>query len=275
MRTPICVALVVAALACAAWLREGRYPLGLDFQGGASVRVRVGEHGDAQKTLLHALAIRPRASVQIAGDSVEVFLDGGDADDVAALSRELAGDGEVRANVIDSAYPPWRGRPLATIIACAAALCWLGVLARGAMPSPPARGAIGAPPARGEAPVVALGLAGTFLLAWTVAVVDQLAIGGTLSIPLEVAGLLLGLAAAPAAWPRAGEPLERLRGAWPAAAALVLLLALSAVLVPHLLPRTHPIALHALRFVGHASVAVAAIGACAALASVKGSPGLR
>src|SRR5438105_1379770 len=152
----------------------GHYVIGLDFEGGAHVVVH--PHGDPQKTLLHALAVRPGATVRLTGDRVDIELEGGDDDDASALAHELAAEADLESSmVIHATWPPALGRPLATIVAFAAALCWLGLLLRPrAWP---------------------LALAGTLLLAWTVTLVDLLAIGGTLSLPLHLAGVLLGAAA--------------------------------------------------------------------------------
>jgi hypothetical protein len=247
------IALVIAALACAAWLREGHYAIGLDFQGGA--RVVVHPHGDPQKTLLDALAIRPDATVRIAGDRVEIEPASGGADDVNALTGGLAAEADIVSSiVIESSWPPALGRPLATVIAFIAALCWLGAWLKPR--------------------VWVLPIAATFALAWAVTLVDQLAIGGTLTLPVQLSGVLLGAAAAIAAWPGDGDPIARLRSAWPAGVALLALLVAS-VVVAALVPRAplsgdlERTAYFAIKLVRHPAIAVASIAALAAIASVR------
>jgi len=243
--TSLRIALVVAALACAAWLREGHYAVGIDFEGGAMLTVR--PHGDPQTTLVHAL--RPGATVRTLGDRVVIELESGDDDDARALAATLTPYADIESTqVIHSAWPRWMGRPLAAIVACVAAACWLGLLARPrAWP---------------------FALAGTFALAWTVALVDQLARGGTLSLPIHVAGIVLGLAAAPAARPGAGDPVARLRSALPAGIAL-LAVVIAAVIVAR---ATGPSLVHfAAMLVVHPAIAAASIAALAAVAATRES----
>jgi hypothetical protein len=246
--TIVRVALVVAAIACGTWLREGHYSVGLDFEGGALVVVH--PHGDPQQTLLHALSARPEATVQVVGDSVQIALDTGDQDDVTALVQTLSAEADVDStSVVPSVWPRQLGRPLATIVAAFAVVCWLGVLARPRTPG--------------------LAFAGTFALAWTVALVDQLAIGGTLSLPVHLAGLVLGLAAAPAARPGPGEPLVRLRAALPAGITL-LIVVVASVVIAH--ATTPPSLTHfAAKFIVHPSIAAASIAAFASVAATRES----
>jgi hypothetical protein len=240
--TVVRVALVIAALACGTWLREGHYSVGLDFEGGARVVLR--PHGDPQASMLHAL--RPGVTARVIGDRVDIEVEGGDDDDVAALVQGLAPEEVESTAIIRSAWPHWLGRSLATIVALFAAACWLGVLARPRTPG--------------------LAFAGTFALAWTVALVDQLAIGGTLTLPVHLAGVVLGLAAAPAARSGPGEPLVRLRAALPAGIAL-LVVVVASVVIAH---ATAPSILHfAAMFVVHPSIAAASIAALAAVATTR------
>ena len=246
------VALVVAALACAAWLRDGRYAIGIDFAGGAHVLVR--PRADPQQTLLHVLRARPDARVKREGDLLSIMMDGGDIDDAHALVHELVSEADVDTiAVIRSTWPGWLGRPLATIVAFAAALCWLGLLARPRW--------------------WPLGIVGTLALAWTLAIVDQVALGMTLSLPVHCSGILLGLAVAYAARPGTGDPLARLRRGWPVAIALLLLLVASAVVASSFqqAPRDDVarIAYFSIKDVRHPAIAVAAVAALASIASTR------
>lgn len=244
-------ALVVAALACAVWLNQGHFAVGLDFQGGAMVMLV--PEGDPQHVMMQALAARPEATVRLVGNRVEVEIEGGDEADVLAVVTRVGHDARQDFHsVITSTSVPSLGKQLAGGVAIAAALLWLGVLAR--------------------AHTAGLALAGTFAIAWTITLVDILARGGTLTMPVQIAGMLLGLAAAPAARVGDGEPLARIRAAWPAALALAVVLVASLIAAGVDTPHDGTVklwAIHALRSARHPLFAVAPIAAACAIASTR------
>jgi hypothetical protein len=206
--------LAVGALGCAAWLAFAHYPIGLDFEGGAMVVVR--PHGDAQRVVAEVMAVRPEAKVQVHDDSVSVELANRTDADTAAVTAAIGGNGEVEHSmVVLAAQPTWMGRPLACAAAVVAALAWLAalLLRRAWVPT----------------------LVGTFALAAAASVVLLLARGATLSMPVQLAGVLLAMATVPAARPGEGTPLARLVSAWPAGLAIALVAA-GSLIVRHPAP---------------------------------------
>jgi hypothetical protein len=233
--------LALGAVACAAWLASARFAIGLDFQGGAMLAVK--PHGDVDRVVRAVRAARPAAQVKDAGDRVYVELEDGNDTDAAAIATAIGADGELDSTtVIAPTLARWRGRPLACALALAAALAWLAALRwPRAWPS---------------------ALVGTFALVAAASVILVLALGGTLSQPLELAGGLLGIAALPAARPRAGTALARLASAWPAGI-LFALVGGGSLLATHPASGAMQRVLHAARYALPLAIALAAMCALA------------
>jgi hypothetical protein len=243
---PLRAVLAVAALASAAWLACGSYPLGLDFQGGAAINLHV--RSDAQRVIAAVRVVRPRAEVSVDRDRAHVMLADGDDDDVRAITTSIGADGEVQdTSVIPSGWPSWCARTLLCAIALVAAAAWLGALVwRRAWPFP---------------------VLGTLALVWTAAVVALLARGWTLTMPVEITGAMLAIAALPAARPSEARPLDRVVAAWPAGI-LLALVALGSLFVPRHVPRS--LFPFALQFAPSALPVVVAVTAGCAIAAARG-----
>jgi hypothetical protein len=163
MRRGACAVLAALSLGCAAYLAWARYPIGLDFEGGAMFVLKDDDPGAALQALHAAGADRftiEKKRVMAPGMTQ------------AQADRFLARVPVEYSSVIVSSFPPFYGRPLAAAIALLAAAAWLLSIWRPAMM------------------VVAGGA-----LAFAIVVATHGAIGGTLSRRIYYKGALFALPA--------------------------------------------------------------------------------